>query len=223
MEMFKVIKLNKEKSKKETKKDIKQDNNENEEDLDDFTIKNNEKIKIGNKYFDEQTLTRCAIVKLSLLNYKIRQISKILRIKSSLAWKWSHYENFYGKGCRKSKFTEDEKQFLCNQAEGKIAGLEGVSSRDLKKIFKDKFKKNISHSTINSILNKGLSTPLKVINTFYLTEEHEEKRRKFADYISENKLSSEKILFTDECRVVLFPKLNKSNNIIRFNKDDRMS
>ena len=50
---------------------------------------------------------------------------------------------------------------------------------------------------------------MKVLNKFILTNEHEEKRRKFADFILENKLSSEKILFTDECRVVLFPKLNK--------------
>ena len=119
MEMFKVIKQNKEKSKEKTKKDIKQDNNEIEECLDDFTIKNTEKIKIGNKYFDEQTLTRCAIVKLSILNYKIRQICKILRIKSSLAWKWSHNENFYGKytiiyNCYLNLFLEIFKYIFLN-------------------------------------------------------------------------------------------------------------
>ena len=64
---------------------------------------------------------------------------------------------------------------------------------------------------------------MKVVNTFILTNEHDEKRRKFADFILENKLSSEKILFTDECRVVLFPKLNKANNIIRYSKEERMS
>ena len=211
------------KSTESVKNDINQQNNETIEDEDDFTIKNNEKIKIGNKLFDEQTLTRCSIVKLSLLGYKIKQINKILKIKSSLAWKWSHFNNFYGKGYRKSKFTENEKEFLCKQAEGKIAGLGGASSRDLEKIFKEKFNKNISHTTVNTILNRGLSRPLKVVNTFILTNEHEEKRRKFADFILENKLSSEKILFTDECRVVLFPKLNKENNIIRYSKEERMS
>ena len=73
------------KSTESVKNDINQQNNETIEDEDDFTIKNNEKIKIGNKLFDEQTLTRCSIVKLSLLGYKIKQISETLKIKSSLA------------------------------------------------------------------------------------------------------------------------------------------
>ena len=223
MDMFKVIKETKKKSTVNIKDDTNKKNNEAEEDENDFIIKNNQKIKIGNKLFDEQTLTRCSIVKLSLLGYKIKQISKILKIKSSLAWKWSHFDNFYGKGFRKSKFTENEKEFLCKQAEGKIAGLGGASSRDLQKVFKEKFHKSISHTSVNTILNNGLSTPLRVVNTFILTNEHEEKRRKFADYILENNLSSEKILFTDECRVVLFPKLNKANNIVRYNKEERMS
>ena len=223
MDMFKVIKETKKKSTVNIKDDTNKKNNEAEEDENDFIIKNNQKIKIGNKLFDEQTLTRCLIVKLSLLGYKIKQISKILKIKSSLVWKWSHFDNFYGKGFRKSKFTENEKEFLCKQAEGKIAGLGGASSRDLQKVFKEKFHKSISHTSVNTILNNGLSTPLRVVNTFILTNEHEEKRRKFADYILENNLSSEKILFTDECRVVLFPKLNKANNIVRYNKEERMS
>jgi len=223
MGVFKVVKETKKKSTVNIKDDTNKKNNEAEEDENDFIIKNNQKIKIGNKLFDEQTLTRCSIVKLSLLGYKIKQISKILKIKSSLAWKWSHFDNFYGKGFRKSKFTENEKEFLCKQAEGKIAGLGGASSRDLQKVFKEKFHKSISHTSVNTILNNGLSTPLRVVNTFILTNEHEEKRRKFADYILENNLSSEKILFTDECRVVLFPKLNKANNIVRYNKEERMS
>ena len=63
------------------------------------------------------------------------------------------------------------------ETEGKIAGLGGASSRDLEKIFKEKFNKSISHTTVNTILNKGLSRPLKVVNTFILTNVHEEKRR----------------------------------------------
>ena len=61
-------------------------------------------------------------------------------------------------------------------------------SRQLQKTFFNTFGKNISHTTVNTILNKGLSKPLKVINTFHLTEAHEEKRKKFAEYIIEKKI-----------------------------------
>ena len=84
-----------------------------------------------------------------------------------LAWKWKNYNKFEGKGKRKSKFTEEEKQYLCNKVDGKITGKEGVSSRALRKDFFDKFNKSISHSTINTIINENLSRPLKVINTFF--------------------------------------------------------
>ena len=91
----------------------------------------------------------------------------------------------------------------------------------LPKEFYDNFNKSISHTTINNILNKELSKPLKIINTFNLTKIHEEKRIKFSDYIINNKISSDNILFTDECRVVLFPKLNKQNNFVRFSKENK--
>ena len=53
----------------------KQDNdieNEISEREENFTINN--KSNIGKFYFDEITITRCAIVKLLLLNYKIKEI-----------------------------------------------------------------------------------------------------------------------------------------------------
>ena len=194
---------------------------EEEEKDDDFNINIKGKFKIGKKSFDDMTLTRCAIVKLSILGYKIKKICEILKIKPSLAWKWSHFERFKGKGERKSKFSEEEKKFLCNHADGKISDLEGASSRKLKEIFSEQFNKKISHTTVNSILNLGLSKPLRIINTFLLTKEHEEKRINFAKYVLENNITSDKILFTDECRVVLFPKINRSTNVIRFNSEDR--
>ena len=49
MEMFKVMKATQKKSTESVKNDINQQNNEIIEDEDDFTIKNNEKIKIGNR------------------------------------------------------------------------------------------------------------------------------------------------------------------------------
>ena len=178
-------------------------------------------IKVGKYLFDDETLTRASIVKLAKLGYKIKDITKILKISRMLAWKWFNFEKYKGKGTRKPKFNSDEKKFLCDKVEGKITGKDGASSRNLQKEFFQKYNKSISHTTVNTILNEGLSKPLKVINTFYLTQIHEEKRKKFADYIINNEISSNNIFFTDECRVVLYPKLNKQNNFVRFNKENR--
>ena len=199
----------------------KQPNEENSVPIDINIKKSSKNIKIGKYIFDEETLTRASIVKLSKLGYKIKEITKILKISRMLAWKWFNFKKYEGKGSRKPKFNSNEKEFLCNKVEGKITGKDGASSRLLQKEFYQKFNKTISHTTINTILNEGLSKPLKIINTFNLTKLHEEKRLKFSDFIINNKISSENIFFTDECRVVLFPKLNKQNNFVRLNKEDK--
>jgi len=178
-------------------------------------------FKIGKFTLDEECITRAAIVKLKLLNYPIKKIRRILDVSRMLAWKWSHFENFEASWKRKKKLNEDEKQFLLKKTEGKIIGIDAPSSRELKKEFFEEYNKNVSHITINNILNQNLSKPLKIINTFFLTDSHEEKRKKFAKFILENNINTDNLFFTDECRVVLFPKLNKQNNVIRFNKEDR--
>jgi len=178
-------------------------------------------IQIGKFFFDEDTLTRVAIVKLSKLGYQLKKICTILKVSRMLAWKWSNFEKFKEKGFRESKFTDDEKKFLCDKADGKMTGVDGTSSRNLKKDFCEKFNKNISHSTINNILNKGLTKPLKVVNTFALTELHKEKRKRFVQDLKNDNINTDRIFFTDECRVVLIPKLNRQNNYIRYNKDER--
>ena len=91
-----------------------------------------------------------------IIFYKIKEIYNILGVKPALAWKWYSYEIINAKGKRKSLFTKEEKDFLCEQTDGKVAGLDGASSRELKKLFVEKFKNNISHTTVNSILNNGL-------------------------------------------------------------------
>ena len=210
----------------EDKAPIKSDEEFNDSDLD-ISIKINikpgksEKIKIGKKYYDEQTLTRLAIVKLSKLNYSCLKICKILHTSRMLTWKWMNYKKFEGKGCRVSKFNDEQKEYLCNKVKGKIVGKDGSSSRRLTKDFFEKYHKKISHSTVNNILNNGLTKPLKVINTFHLTKLHEEKRLKFAEYIINNNINTNNIFFTDECRVVLYPKLNSHNNFIRYDKEER--
>ena len=202
-----------------------------EENLDDFdpdisiniTIPQNqpEKIKVGKNYYDNHTLTRLAIVKLSQLGYNCMRICSILKSPRMLTWKWMNYTKFEAKGTRRSKFNDEEKEFLCNKVKGKIVGKEASSSRRLATDFYEKYNKTISHSTINNILNDGLSKPLKVVNTFKLTKTHEDKRLKFAEYIIDNNINTNNIFFTDECRVVLYPKLNKQNNFIRNDKQER--
>ena len=178
-------------------------------------------FKIGKFTLDEECITRAAIVKLKLLNYPIKKIRRILDVSRMLAWKWSHFDKFEASGKRKTKLDENEKQFLLKKTEGKIIGIDAPSSRELKKEFFEEFNKKISHTTINNTLNQNLTKPLRIINTFFLTDSHEEKRKKFAKFILENNINTDNLLFTDECRVVLYPKLNKQNNVIRFNKEDR--
>ena len=160
-------------------------------------------------------------MKLTLLKYPIKEITKIRKVSLMLEWKWAHFENYEATGKRKTKLDYNEQQFLLKKTEGKIVGIDAPSSRELKKEFFEEYNKNISHTTINNFLNKSLSKPLKVVNTFLLTDSHEEKRKKFADFILENNINTDNLFFTDECRVVLYPKLNKQNNVIRFNKEDR--
>ena len=136
-------------------------------------------------------------------------------------WKWSNYEKFQGKGCRKPKFSDEDKEFLCNKANGKTTIKDGASTRSLKKHFYDKYKKTISHTTVGNILNNGLSKPLRFVNTFLLTDIHKEKRAKFAEFIKSNNINTDNLFFTDECWVVLIPKLNRQNNYIRYTKEER--
>ena len=124
------------------------DKDENDSNSDDslpveITIKKtiNKNIRIGKYSFDEETLTRASIVKLAKLGYKIKQISKILRINRNIAWKWYNFERCKGKGTRKPKFTTEEKKFLCEKVEGKVIGKDEASSRALQKEFYEKFKK----------------------------------------------------------------------------------
>ena len=91
-------------------------------------IKVKRKFKIGKYILDEKTITRAAIVKLTLLKKSIKEISELLDISRSLAWKWAHFENFEAKGKRKKKFNDEERQFLCKKTEGKIIGIDAPSS-----------------------------------------------------------------------------------------------
>ena len=73
---------------------------DSESNNDDFTIDikitkiPNKSIRIGKFTFDETTITRIAIVKLASIGYKIKEISKILKISRMLEWKWKNYDKF---------------------------------------------------------------------------------------------------------------------------------
>ena len=62
-------------------------------------------------------------------------------INRNIIWKWYNFERYKGKGTRKPKFTTEEKKFLCEKVEGKVAGKDEASSLALQKEFYEKFKK----------------------------------------------------------------------------------
>ena len=47
------------------------------------------------------------------------QITKIQNFSRKLTWKWENYTKFEGKGYRRSKFNNEEIEFLCEKAIGK--------------------------------------------------------------------------------------------------------
>ena len=53
------------------------------------------------------------------------------------------------------------------------------------------------------------------INSVLLTEDHIAQRLDFSNEIIDKKIKSSDIMFTDECRVVLYPKVNPQINVIR--------
>ena len=63
--------------------------------------------------------------------------------------------------------------------------------------------------------------PYRGVNSILLTEEHIKQRFEFSNEIIKNEIKSSDIIFTDECRIVLFPKVNPRINVIRLNDYDK--
>ena len=59
------------------------------------------------------------------------------------------------------------------------------------------------------------------MNSILLTKEHILQRLAFSNEIIENGIDGSQIMFTDECRIVLYSKANPKINIIRLNKEDK--
>ena len=55
---------------------------------------------------------------------------------------------------------------------------------------------------------------------YLLTEDHVAQRLGFANEILEKKIKSSAVMFTDECRVVLFPKVNSQINANRLSEEE---
>ena len=177
---------------------------------------------IGNKTYDENTLNRITIVRLTQLGYSHAEIRKILRVKKSLVSKWMNYEKRIPKKMgRPKKFSEEQKNFIYGESEGKLTILNKSSSRNISRKFKEKFNQSISKSSVNNILFEKFGRPYRGINSILLTEEHIIQRLNFANEILEKKIYSKEIVFTDECRVVLYPRINPKINIIRLNENDK--
>ena len=59
------------------------------------------------------------------------------------------------------------------------------------------------------------------MNSILLTKDHILQRLAFSNEIIENGIDGSQIMFTDECRIVLYSKANPKINIIRLNEEDK--
>ena len=151
---------------------------------------------IGNKEYDEDTLNRIT--------------------------KWANYQKRKPKTMgRPPKFSEGQKEFIYQTAEGKMTIINKVSARNIAFQFSNKFNETISKSSVNNFLFEKYGKPYRGVNSILLTEEHIKQRFEFSNEIIKKEIKSSDIIFTDECRIVLFPKVNPKINVIRLNDYDK--
>ena len=122
---------------------------------------------------------------------------------------------------RPPKIKQEHLDFIYKTSEGKLTIENKVSSRDIAAKFYKKFNIKISHSYVCDILFKKFGKPYRGLNSFVLTEGHISQRLNFANEIVKKGINSEDIMFTDECNVVLFPRINPKINVIRLNEEDK--
>ena len=123
---------------------------------------------------------------------------------------------------RPPKFSDEENEFIFTSSEGKMTILNNSSSRNIAKLFEEKFQKSISKSHINDILLKKYGKPYRALNTVLLTKDHILLRLDFfSNEIIEKGMNGSQIMFTDECRIILHSKANPKINIIRLNEEDK--
>ena len=196
---------------------------EEEEELNAIDLDENKKYtRIGNKLYDEDTLNRITIVRLTQVGVPPKQIRELLKVSRALVSKWVNYKKREPKKMgRPPKFTEEQKEYLFNKSEGKLTVLNKVSTRNLALDFKREFKTSISKSTVNNILYEKFGKPYKGVNSVLLTEDHIKQRLAFSNEIIDKEIKSSDIMFTEEFRVVLFPKVSPQINVIRLSEEDK--
>ena len=196
-----------------------------EEDMESISMKESKEIKrtkIGNKEYDEDTMNRITIVRLTQVGMKPEEIKKILNVSRSLLWKWVHYDQRVPKKMgRPKKFNEEQLDFIYKNAEGKLTISNRASSRNIATKFFEEYHEQISNSYICKILLKKFGRPYRGINSVLLTEDHKAQRIAFAEDIISQGIKSSEIMFTDECRIILYPKINPKINVIRLSDSDK--
>ena len=178
--------------------------------------------RIGNKFYDEHTLNRITIVRLTQLGIPPTVIKNMLKVSRDLLYKWTNYDKRKPKKMgRPLKFEKEHLDFIYQTSEGKLTIENKVSSRDIAAKFYRKFNKRISHSYVCKLLLNKFGRPYRGLNSVLLTDDHISQRSLFANEIINNEIKSDEIIFTDECRVVLYPKVNPKINVIRLNDQDK--
>ena len=178
--------------------------------------------RIGNKFYDEDTLKRITIVRLTQVGVHPSKIKNILNISNSLLYKWINYKKRQPKKMgRLQKFNNTHKEFIYKEAEGKLTVANKASSRNIASKFHDKFNQDISYSYVCKLLLKKFGRPYRGLNCILLNENHISQRLEFSNFIIDENIQSCDIMITDECRVVLYPKINPKINMIRFGDNDK--
>ena len=148
---------------------------------------------------------------------------KIANCSKQLVSKYRKYDPKPRPIKRSLKLPERYKKFLINIAQDKPLGryssrfLAGTINRILwRRKVRDSKRRimTVTHSTINSYLNKLLGKPKKIIKVFYLSETQKKERVKFCKMILKN-YQKRNIFWTDETQIDL---CNYTRDYIRLPK-----
>lgn len=146
------------------------------------------------------------------------KIKRILGVSRALISKWTNYHKREPKIMgRPPKFSEKQKEVIYKTSEGKMTKINKVPARNIVFQFLNKFNESISKSTVNNFLLKKFGKQYRGVNSILLTEEHINQRLEFSNEIIKNEIKLSDIIFTDECWIVSFPKVNSKINVIRLN------
>ena len=171
--------------------------------------KNANLTRIGSQFYDKDTLNRITIVQITQIGLPQIEIRIFLKVSKALISKWANYDKReHKKKGRPEKFNEEEKNFIYQTSEGKLTVINKTSSRNISSQFFNKFDKTISKSTINNLLLERFGKHYRGVNFILLTEDHMAQRLLFSNEIIEQKIKGSDIIFTNECRVVLYSRVN---------------